>query len=302
MLLASGCGVISDIARDYNFHVGSIGLKDFISPAKLRVGILNFRDEVGLGTPQAGPNLANLMTERFSDNSGLVMVSPAEVTATAVSLGWTGGELYPELAQQIGQAMNLNVVMDGAISQVEHQAGRRSWRRLVRFFTDQRSYVDAVLTLVAYDTATGLVISARAGEGSYMVGEAEIDETFTTDTESKQPITQEAIEQGLDEAIEDTYYRTLDGLAYTPFKARVISQNGNTATIAFGDNVNLKRGTDFVALSDREIMTSSINIAYTIPGEAKARLVVRDVGADQSTLEILEGHLSVGDYIQSWNH
>jgi hypothetical protein len=72
-------------------------------------------------------------------------------------------------------------------------------------------------------------------------------------------------------------------------------------TIDFGENVEMKRGIDFVALSDREILTSSIAVNYVIPGEAKARLVVRDVGPDRSTLEILEGGLNVGDYVQSWD-
>ena len=65
-LSVSGCGVITDMARDNEFHLGSLGLKSFISPVKLRVGILNFRDEVGLGNPQAGPNMANFVTERFA--------------------------------------------------------------------------------------------------------------------------------------------------------------------------------------------------------------------------------------------
>ena len=88
MTMFSGCGVISDMARDNEFHLGSRGRKSFISPAKLRVGILNFRDEGGLGTPEAGPNMARLMTERFADNSHLVMVPPSQLSETAIALGW----------------------------------------------------------------------------------------------------------------------------------------------------------------------------------------------------------------------
>ncbi|MDR2386529.1 MAG: CsgG/HfaB family protein [Deltaproteobacteria bacterium] len=294
----SGCGVLSDLARDNEFHIGSLGQKSFISPVKLRVGVLSFRDEVGLGTPQAGPNMANLVTQRFAEHGRLVLVPSAQVTETAMSLGWTGGELSPALAQQIGQALNLNVVMEGSISQIEQMGGRRGWRRLVRYFTNQQNYVDAVLTLVAYDTATGLVVTARAGEGTHVAGNQPVD-YFATD---KTPvITQESIELSLDEAIDDLYYRSLDGLAYTPFKAAVIEQNGQTATINFGENVGMKRGLDFVALSEKEVLTSSIAINYVIPGEAKARLVVREVGPDRSSLEILEGSLQVGDYLQSWD-
>ncbi|MDR2368705.1 MAG: hypothetical protein LBF58_11480 [Deltaproteobacteria bacterium] len=293
----SGCGVITDMARDNEFHLGSLGLKSFISPAKLRVGILTFRDEVGLGAPEAGPNMANLVTQRFAENKHLTLVPPSQVAEAATSLGWTGGDLTPELARQLGQSLKLNVVMYGTISQLEQQTTRRSWRRWVRFFTDRQTYVDAVMTLVAYDTATGLVVTARAGEGTHKMDEAEID-YFATDRTPK--FTQESIELGLDDAIEDLYYRSLDGLAYTPFKAVVTSENGTTATIDFGQDVGLKKGVKFVALSERETLTSSIAISYVVPGEAKARLVVSDVGPSSSTLQIQEGSLSVGDYIQSW--
>ncbi|MDR1309659.1 MAG: hypothetical protein LBL95_07175, partial [Deltaproteobacteria bacterium] len=215
MLLAPGCGVFSDLARDNQLHIGSLGLKDFISPVKLRVGILDLRDEVGLGSPEAGSNLAVLLTERFSENGDLVLVTPAEVSAAARARGWNGEELSPEMAMELGRELDLNVIMEGAISQVEQQAARRGWRRLIRFITDQQKYVDAVITLVAYDSATGLVISSRAGEGSYKVGQSEVDPFATT---PEPAISQEAIEQGLELAIDDTYYRTLDGLAYTPFK------------------------------------------------------------------------------------
>jgi hypothetical protein len=299
--LAAGCGVWADMARDNEFHIGSLGLKDFISPAKLRVGILNFRDEVGLGAPDAGANMANLVTERFAENGDLIMVQPADVSAAAIALGWAGDELTPELAMRLGRELNLNVVMDGAISQVEQQSGRRGWRRLVRYFTDQRTYVDAVLSMLAYDAATGLVVSSRAAEGSYKVGETEDEDPFFASAPAAQrPIPQEAIEAGLDDAVNELYYRTLDGLAYTPFKARVTSENGKTATIPFGQDVGLKRGVEFVALSEKETVTSSIDVQYVIPGESKARLKVTDVGPDQSTLEIQEGGLNTGDFIQAW--
>jgi hypothetical protein len=298
MVMSSGCGVVVDFARDNKINIGSFGLKDFISPAKLRAGILTFRDEVGLGTPEAGPNLARLMTERFADNRNLLMVSPDQVLAAARAKGWNGEPLTPEMAMELGRELNLNVVMDGAISQVEEATLRKGWRRLARFFTNQQQYVDAVLTLVAYDSATGLVISARAGESSYKVGEYETD-PFSTSPNTA--ITQQSIEESLDLAIDDTYYRTLDGLAYTPFKAMVVSVDGRTATIPYGSNVGLKRGTDFVCLSTRETLTSSIDLHYDIPGEAKARLRVTEVGPESAKLEIREGDLSYGEFVQSWD-
>ncbi|MDR0355827.1 MAG: hypothetical protein LBJ64_08865 [Deltaproteobacteria bacterium] len=295
--LNSGCGVFTDLARDNNFHIGSLGLLDFVSPVKLRVGILPFRDEVGLGTPEAGPNMAVLMSDRFAENNNVVVVSPNEVAQTARAMGWTGHEpLTPEMAMELGRQLRLNVVMDGAISQIQEQTQRRGWRRLVRFFTNQQQYIDTVLTLVAFDSATGLVISARAGESSYKMGQSESD-PFAASSDSA--ITQQSIEQGLDLAIEDTYFRTLDGLAYTPFKAMVVVADGSYAEIPFGRNVGIRRGLELVSLSAQETLTSSIDISYVIPGAAKARLRVTEVGEDSSKLEIYEGSVYTGEFIQT---
>ncbi|MDR1297538.1 MAG: hypothetical protein LBO05_09250 [Deltaproteobacteria bacterium] len=298
LALAAGCGVFADYARDNNLHVGSLGLKDFISPVRLRVGVLTFRDEVGLGTPEAGPNLARLVSDKFAENGDIVVVPPEEVLSAARARGWNGDPLTPELAMELGRELDLNVVMDGAISQIEEQSVRRGWRRIARFFTSRQQYVDTVLTLVAYDSATGLVISARAGESSYRVGKNDTD-PFAP--ESRQALSQETIEESLDLAIEDTYYRTLDGLAYTPFKAMVVDVSGGTATIRYGLDVGLKRGQNFVSLSHWETLTSSIDIQYNVPGAAKARLTVLEVGPRSAELEITEGSLSRGDFIQSWN-
>ncbi|MDR1658687.1 MAG: hypothetical protein LBT47_14295 [Deltaproteobacteria bacterium] len=297
--LFSGCGVFSDFARDNQFHIGSLGLQDFISPVKLKVGILPFRDEVGLGTPDAGPNLAVLMSERFAENSQLVLISPAEAARAFASTGFDPKvELTAEQAVELGRILNVNIIMDGAISQIDQYRQRVGWRHLVRFFTNQQTYLDAVLTLVAFDTSTGMVISARAGEGIYKVGKHESD-PFNTDRGIPTP-SQESIEEGLELAIDDAYYRTLDGLAYTPFKAIVVAHQGESVQIAYGKDVDLKKGLDFVALTHPETIVNKINVEYQIPGGAKARLEVSEVFDQTATLKIVEGNIEVGDFIQSW--
>ncbi|MDR3205245.1 MAG: CsgG/HfaB family protein [Deltaproteobacteria bacterium] len=295
LFLMSGCGVFSDLARDNKWHLGSLGTKSFVSPVKLKVGILPFRDEVGLGTPEAGPNLSVLMTEKFAENSNLVMVSPQEMGQAASSRGITS-ELTPEQAIEIGQSLGLNVVMDGSISQVEQIQQRRGWRRIARFFTSQQGYLDATLTLIAYDTATGLVVSSRAGEGEYRMGSEDKD-PFAVGPTSPSP---EAIAEGLELAIEDAYYRTLDGLAYTPFKARVLNHSGSTVTIGFGQDVGLKKGLEFLNLDQAESISNHIGVSYVLPGKVMARLKVSEVGENSSQLEIVEGEVNQGDYILSW--
>jgi hypothetical protein len=295
LLFFPGCGVFTDMAKDNKFYLGSFGLPDFISPVKLKVGILPFRDEVDLGTPEAGPNMAALMTEAFSESDDLVLISPQTVADAYRQKGWSG-ELTPEQAIELGRELNLNVIMDGAISQVDQINQRRGWRRLARFFTNQSKYIDAVLTLVAFDTENGLVISARAGQASYRAGKHEVD-FYATRPDLP---TQEEIENSLDLAIEDTYYRSLDGLAYTPFKAQVVATSGSTATINFGQDVGMKKGTVFVSLKEAETIVNRIMVPYTLPGEAKARLKVIDVQPNSSTLEITEGSVYEGEYVQSW--
>ena len=298
--LLSGCGVVTDFARDNQIHFGSIGLLDFVSPAKLKVGILPFRDEVGLGTPDAGPNLAKLMTERFAENSNLVMLDPETVARAYARTGWDPmEELTPEQAMELGRMLEVNVIMEGAISQIDQRQLRLGWRRLARFFTSRRTYLDAVLSLRAFDTENGLVITSRAGEGTYKVGKYEAD-PFATDLAIPPP-PQEAIETGLDLAIDDIYYRALDGLAYTPFKAQVVDVSGSSVKIDFGSDVGLKRGWKFAALTTQEIITSRIDYQYAIPGPAKCRLVVTEVGDRTATLEIKDGDVFVGEYVQTWD-
>jgi hypothetical protein len=300
LTLWTGCGVVTDYVRDNQIHFGSLGLIDFISPAKLRVGVLPFRDEVGLGTPEAGPNMAVLMSELFAENDNLVVVPPGEVARAFAATGWDPAEeLTAEQAMELGRILEANVIMEGSISQIDQKQLRLGWRRLARFFTNQRTYLDAMLSLRALDTANGLVITSRAGEGTYAVGEHQTD-PFDTDR-GLPPPPQEAIETGLDLALEDLYYRSLDGLAYTPFKAQVASKSGSTVTIDFGADVGLKKGWDFVALSAGEIITSRIDYQYQLPGPAKCRLKVAEVGERSATLEILEGSVSPGEFIQTWD-
>jgi hypothetical protein len=300
LTLWTGCGVLSDYARDNQLHIGSLGLQDFVSPARLRVGVLPFRDEVGLGTPEAGPNLAVLMTEKFAENSSLEMIPPAEVARAFAATGWNpADELTPEQAIELGRVLGANVIMEGAISQVDQKQLRLGWRRLARFFTSQQNYLDAVLSLRAFDTSNGLVITSRAGEGSYKMGKYESD-PFATDR-GLPPPDQESIETGLDLAIEDAYYRSLDGLAYTPFKARVASRDGSTVTIDFGADVGLKKGWSFVALSTQDVITSRIDYRYELPGPAKCRLKVTEVSDRGATLQIVEGDVEAGEYIQTWD-
>jgi hypothetical protein len=300
LTLWTGCGVLSDYARDNQVHIGSLGLQDFVSPAKLRVGVLPFRDEVGLGTPEAGPSMAALISDRFADNSNLVMIPPAEVARAYAATGWDPSEeLSAEQAIELGRILDANVIMEGAISQVDQKQLRVGWRRLARFFTKQQTYLDAVLSLRAFDTSNGLVITSRAGEGTHKIGRYEPD-PFSTDR-AVPPPDQESIETGLDLAIDDAYYRSLDGLAYTPFKARVVSREGSTVAIDFGADVGLKKGWEFVALSTAEIVTSRIDYRYEIPGPAKCRLRVTEVGDRTARLEIREGDVSVGEFIQTWD-
>jgi hypothetical protein len=300
-ILAGGCGVFSDYARDNQLHIGSLGLQDFISPVKLKVAILPFRDEVGLGTPEAGPNLAVLMTERFAENDQLSLVDPSEVARVFSAAGFDPTiELSAEQAIELGRLLNVNVVMDGAISQLDQRRLRVGWRRLIRIITNQQTYLDAVLTLVAYDTATGMVISARAGQGVLNVGDTDTPVFASPNDRTLPAPSQQAIEEGLDLAIDDAYYRTLDGLAYTPFKARVVDRQGQMVTIDYGHDVDLEKGLDFVALIHTQTIVNKIDVAYQIPGGTKARLVVRDVSDRKTTLEILDGDLEVGDFIQTW--
>jgi hypothetical protein len=297
LLLNQGCGVVTDMVRDNELNIAWFNNPDFKAPARLKIGILPFDDQINLG-PEAGPNLAKLMTEEFTKNSHVQMVSADDLRTYAQSRGLTY-PITPQQAKEICRDLDLNIVMEGAIAYLGQAERREGWRKLARWVTDRQMYVEAILSMRAYDGITGTVVTSRSAEAKVHVGDAP-DPTIDGEREPWTP-TQELVEETLDEAITLVYYRSLDGLSNLPFKAYVTSASGNSATIAYGDDVDLKRGTKFVMLAPGEDIVNDINVVYQIPGPSQASLKVESVGPDSATLTIESGSVNMGDVIQSWD-
>jgi hypothetical protein len=296
----TGCGVFHDYARDNQIRLFSLGVAGFISPAKLKVAVIPFADEAGLGAPEAGSNMARLVTEEFS-RSGDLYLLPAGDVARAVAIRGYAHPLTTEQIIQLGRDLNVNVIVDGAISQLDQHSQRKGWRRIIRYFTKQQRYVEAMLLVTCYDASNGVVLAARANSATYKMGKDERD-PFDVSVETPPP-PQEAIEKSLDLAIEEAYYRALDGLAALPFKAPIIERVGEkTVAIGFGTEVKLSRGTEFVYLPTQEVVTNAINVPYHVPGPPKARLKVTEVSEGRAVLEITEGDVNPGEFIVSWEH
>ncbi|MDR2142229.1 MAG: hypothetical protein LBR11_10670 [Deltaproteobacteria bacterium] len=298
-VLLSGCGVFHDFARDNQIRLFSLGVAGFISPVKLKVAVAPFADEVGMGTPEAGPNMARLIAEEFGSHSELLVI-PTEEVAKAVAIRGYTHPLTPEQIIQLGRDLNVNVIIDGAISQVDQHHQRKGWRRIIRYFTSQQHYVEAMLLVTLYDTSNGVVLASRANSATYKVGKDERD-PFAKSDETPPP--QEAIEQSLDMAIEEAFYRSVDGLAALPFKAPVIERvSEKSVAIAFGTEVGMSRGTEFVYLPTQEVLTNAINVSYQIPGAPKAHLKVAEVSPGRSVLEIVDGEVNLGEYVETWDN
>jgi hypothetical protein len=104
-------------------------------------------------------------------------------------------------------------------------------------------------------------------------------------------------------AISEAYYRALDGLAALPFKAQVTEAVGEkTVAIAFGTEVGLTRGTEFAYLPTQEVVTNAISVPYQIPGAPKAHLKVVEVSPGRSILEVTDGVVHQGEYIETWDN
>ena len=294
-LAVGGCGVIIDYAQDNELRWGFLNSPSFISPARLRVGVIPFYDGVGLGAPGAGLNLARLLSEELAKDSRLVVVPVEEVDAALNAWGFYG-PLTPAQIAQLGSDLRLNAVVLGSVSEITGYSQRKGWRRLARIFTSQRDYVDVVLAVSALDSATGIVLVSRANMGQHDggPGEKQFQEVDLLEGPS-----QEALENSLDEALAESAYRTLEGLADLPFKARVISTDGLTAVIAFGDDVGLKKGQRFVHLEILRTITNTIGETYQVLGAASARLAVVEVGDHYATLELTEGQVYAGDVVQT---
>ena len=297
LVLFAGCGVIIDMAEDNEWRWGSFGSTDFVSPVKLRVGVAPFSDEVGLGAAETGSNLAHLLSEELGRDSRLVMVPTAQILQAMGARGY-GLPLTPQQAAEIGSDLRLNAVVLGSLSEVKKYNLRKGWRRLARIVTEQREYVDAVLAVSAIDSRTGIVLVSRANVGEYDGGTGNKDFFEAGDLDGKQP-GQEALEGSLDEALKESYYRTLSGLAALPFKAQVLSSYGGQVSIGFGSDVGLKRGQKFAKLEVERIITNTIGESYQVVGAPIASLQVIEVRDSAAVLEVLEGHVSLGDTIQT---
>lgn len=298
-LALGGCGVITDMAEDNEWRWGYFGKADFVSPVKLRVGVAPFADEVGLGAVGAGYNLGRLMTEEMGRDSRLVVVPMDQVQAAMNARGYRS-PLTPQQSAEIGADLRLNALIVGSVSEVKKYNVRKGWRRLARIVTSQREYVDAVLAVSAVDASTGIVLVSRANVGEYDGGSGNKDLAEAGDTQGHQP-EQEALEASLDEALKESYHRTLQGLATLPFKARVVSSFGGEASIAFGSDVGLRSGQKFAKLEVERLITNTIGETYQVMGSPVARLKVISVSESSATLEIQEGHLMTGDIIQAIN-
>lgn len=297
LTVLAGCGAVIDMAEDNEWRWGFFGKVDFVSPVKLRVGVAPFSDDVGLGAPGAGNNLARLMADELAKHYHLVVVPTSDLEAAMAARGYVS-PMTPQQAAEIGSDLRLNAVVLGSLSEVKKYNIRKGWRRIARIVTEQREYVDAVLAVSAVDAATGIVLVSRANTGEYDGGSGNKDFFEAGDREGHIP-SQEALENSLDEALKEAYYRTLTGLAALPFKARVLSVRNGEAAIGFGEDVGLRKGRKFVKLEVDQIVTNAIGDSYQVMGAPVANLMVTQVGDRSAALEIKDGHLSPGDVIQA---
>ncbi len=292
----TACGVAFDMAEDNEWRWGLFGKVEFVSPLKLKVGVAPFYDDVGMGTPEAGANMARLMSEELARDERLLVVGSAEVSSAMSALGYSL-PLIPKEAAEIGRYLGLNALVVGSISEIKQYQVRKGWRRLARVLTSQHQYVDAVLAVSAVDSATGIVLVSRANTGEYDEGKG--DGGYFETTAGPSAPTQEAMEASLDAALVESYHRTLMGLATLPFKTEVLSSAGTSVTIAAGEDVGLESGDEFVLLSVDSVITNTIGDTYHIMGAPQAHLVVDSVSENQAHLTVTDGHVETGDIIQT---
>jgi hypothetical protein len=259
--------------------------------------VLPFYDEAGLGSPEAGINLAHLLSEELAKESRLEMVPVKKMDAALRAWGFQGPPTPAQLAR-LGSDLRLNAVVLGSVSEVSTYSRRKGWRRLARFFTSQRDYVDAVLAVNAVDSATGIVLVSRANVGKFDGGPGE--KQFFEDDGLEGP-SQEAMEGSLDAALAESVHRTLEGLANLPFKARIISAEGEMPVIAFGRDAGLKNGQEFARLEVLRTITNTIGETYQVMGAASARLKVAEIDDHSAILELTEGQVYPGDVVQAVN-
>jgi hypothetical protein len=293
-----GCGVLTDFVHDTELQINLLNNPTFVSPAKLKLGVLPFEDQVGLNNPDVGPKLAILISEEFANNKNLVVVPPEQVRAYVEShnIVWP---LTSEESIRICRDLNLNVIVEGFISHVGTGEIRSGWRKLLRWVTSQQRYVETILALKAYSGTNGLVITSRSSDSRTNLGDADDPELEAMDTTTAPA--QESIEESVDQTITALYFRALDGLKNVPFTAFVTALDGNNAIINFGTEVNLKEDWIFVVFTyEEEYYHQVTQQTYRIPGAPKAHLKVISVEPGHSVLQVLDGTVEIGDVVQYW--
>ncbi len=293
----AGCGVIMDMAEDNEWRWGIFGQHEFSSQLKLKVGVLPFTDEVGLGAPEAGFNMADLLSQQLAQDERLIVLPPAAM-AEALSARGYSGLLTPQQAAEIGTLLNLNAVVIGSITELKKYKLRKGWRRAARLLTSQRDYVDAVLAVSAVDSQTGIVLVSRANEGQYESPQPEPDFFEAGGLRNDIP-SQEAIEASFDSALIEAAHRTLGGLASLPFKTMALSSWAGEVSVASGAELGLEPGQRFVKRELTETVTNTIGETYQVMGAVVADLEVVEVGEVISTLKIINGYVSAGDILEA---
>jgi hypothetical protein len=266
----------------------------FKSDLRLKVAVMPFEDRAGVGGDVVEVNTAKLVTEKLAKSDRLVLVPYTEVLAYMESQG-IPSPLSQNTATVVGRGMGLNALVLGYVTEVSQVTKRKGWRRYLRFFTDRRDYITAVLATEVVDVARGVLLGADTGRGEIMAGKS-LEDFFLNDRTGS--FTQASVAASMDEAVEELSENVLEVLSQADWQGFITRVEGDQAVLSAGSDVGIKPGDSFVVYDVANKITNAAGQTFSIPGKVKATLEAVQVSDRTARLKILSGSTVMGEIVR----
>lgn len=282
ILLLSGCGLFWGKKDDFKTRL------------KLRVAVMPFDDSAGLGGPDAGPRIAELLSKHLSDTKRLV-VFPRKRMDSYLKTNRVPMPLTQNTAAMIGRTLGLNAVILGSTAELSQIQKRTGWRRWIPFLTSKKDFVAAVLVARVVDVESGTILTADTGQGDARTGQIMDELSMGNPSGGIDPAT---VKASMNRAVESLAENIIQALKKSVWKGFVLHVSGDQAVLSGGTDVGIRAGDRFSVFAAGEKVTNVAGQVYMIPGPVKAQLEAVEVMDETTKVRVVSGQVLHGDTAQ----
>lgn len=276
----AGCGIFGG------------GVK-FKSRLKLKVAVMPFEDQAGVGGEEVGMSTTKLVAEELSKDDRLIIVPWTDVE-NYISEHGISYPLTQNTATMVGRSLGLNVIIIGSITEISKITKPAGWLKWIPLLAKKKEFVNAVLLARAIDVENGIILGADTAKGETETGRS-LEEFFIS--ESNQSMHQYSISESMDIAVEELAEEILKGLGQVSWKGFIREVSGETVVMSSGKDVGIRSGDSFVIYSPGEEITNAAGQTYVIPGPVKATLEAAEIFESKTNLRIVSGEAHPGEAV-----